>query len=113
MTSNQQPDYDEFTRQLVQQYEEIAQLAGALAHEIRNPLASISGSIEMLYNELDLKSENRRLMELIMNESDRLDRIITDFLEFALLRPPVIGEVSIGRCLDDVLALLDNSTKLS
>ena len=91
----------------------IGELSAGIAHEIRNPLASISGSIEMLYNELDLKSENRRLMELIMNESDRLDRIITDFLEFARLRPPVIGEVSIGRCLDDVLALLDNSTKLS
>ncbi|MEE9268968.1 MAG: ATP-binding protein [Candidatus Krumholzibacteria bacterium] len=91
----------------------IGELSAGIAHEIRNPLASISGSIEMLSNELDLGSEDRRLMELIMKESDRLDRIITDFLEFARLRPPAMEEVSVGRCLDDVLALLENSTSLS
>ena len=38
MSDNQQPDYDDFTRQIIQQYTEIAQLAGALAHEIKNNL---------------------------------------------------------------------------
>ncbi|MFQ5510589.1 MAG: nitrogen regulation protein NR(II) [Candidatus Krumholzibacteriia bacterium] len=90
----------------------VGELSAGIAHEIRNPLASISGSIEMLNNELDLDSENRRLMELIMKESDRLDRIITDFLEFARLRPPAMDEVSVCRCLDEVLALLENNTTL-
>jgi len=58
----------------------IGELSAGIAHEIRNPLASISGSIEMLYNELEVGGENKRLMELIIKESDRLDRIINDFL---------------------------------
>ncbi len=87
----------------------IGELSAGIAHEIRNPLASISGSIEMLYNELELSGENKRLMELIIKESDRLDRIINDFLEFARLRPPSRDAVSLCRCLDDVFVLLGNT----
>jgi two-component system sensor histidine kinase PilS (NtrC family) len=86
----------------------IGELSAGIAHEVRNPLASISGSIEMLYNELELGGENRRLMELVMKESDRLDRIINDFLDFARLRPPSTGEVSVVMCLDEILTLLNN-----
>jgi two-component system sensor histidine kinase PilS (NtrC family) len=88
----------------------IGQLSAGIAHEIRNPLASISGSIEMLSHELDLDGENRRLMELIVKESDRLDGIINDFLEFARLRPPTSDEVSVEGCLSDVAVLLSNNT---
>jgi two-component system sensor histidine kinase PilS (NtrC family) len=87
----------------------IGELSAGIAHEIRNPLASISGSIEMLYNELELNGENKRLMELIIKESDRLDRIINDFLEFARLRAPSRDAVSVTRCLDDVFVLLGNT----
>jgi two-component system sensor histidine kinase PilS (NtrC family) len=90
----------------------IGELSAGIAHEVRNPLASISGSIEMLYNELELCGENRRLMELVMRESDRLDRIISDFLDFARLRPPTTAEVSVTRCLDDMLTLLRNNPAL-
>jgi two-component system sensor histidine kinase PilS (NtrC family) len=88
----------------------IGQLSAGIAHEIRNPLASISGSIEMLSNELNVDGENKRLMELIVKESDRLDRIINDFLEFARLRPPSADEVAVAKCLDDVAVLLKNNT---
>lgn len=84
----------------------IGELSAGIAHEIRNPLASISGSIEMLNNELKLNGENKRLMELIMKESDRLDRIISDFLEFARLRPPAVRRVSLNRSIEDILILL-------
>jgi signal transduction histidine kinase len=60
----------------------------------------------MLYNELALEGENRRLMELIMRESDRLDRIISDFLEFARLRTPRRTPSNLGRCVDDVVILV-------
>jgi two-component system sensor histidine kinase PilS (NtrC family) len=88
----------------------IGQLSAGIAHEIRNPLASISGSIEMLSHELDLDGENRRLMELIVKESDRLDGIINDFLEFARLRPPTSDEVSVEQCLNEVAVLLNNNS---
>jgi two-component system sensor histidine kinase PilS (NtrC family) len=87
----------------------IGELSAGIAHEIRNPLASISGSIEILHNELELAGDDKHLMELVMKESDRLNKIINDFLEFARLRPLKRRPVSIGRCVDEVVALLANS----
>jgi two-component system sensor histidine kinase PilS (NtrC family) len=87
----------------------IGELSAGIAHEIRNPLASISGSIEILHNELNLNEEQKRLMKLIMRESDRLNNIITDFLEFARMRPPAKREADIDKCLKDVLVLMGNN----
>ena len=87
----------------------IGELSAGIAHEIRNPLASISGSIEILYNELELSGDDKHLMELIMKESDRLNKIINDFLEFARLRPPRRRPVEMGKCVDEVAALLANN----
>jgi len=91
----------------------VGELSAGIAHELRNPLASISGSIEMLYHELALDGENKRLMELIMRESDRLDRIISDFLEFARLRAPRRTPSKLARCLDDVVMLVKQNTEKS
>ncbi len=91
----------------------IGELSAGIAHELRNPLASISGSIEMLYQELELDGENRRLMELIMRESDRLDRIISDFLEFARLRTPRRSPTRIEKSLSETMLLLKKNTEKS
>lgn len=91
----------------------IGELSTAIAHEIRAPLASICGSIEMLSGELELSGDNRKLMELVIKESDRLDRIITDFLEFARLKPPAFEPVDVSRCLDEVLLLFRHSSELN
>jgi two-component system sensor histidine kinase PilS (NtrC family) len=91
----------------------IGELSTAIAHEIRAPLASICGSIEMLSGELALSGDNAKLMELVIKESDRLDRIITDFLEFARLKPPVFEPVDAARCLDEVLLLFKHSSDLN
>ena len=61
-------------------------LAAGMAHEIRNPLASLSGSIQMLKSELDLDASQHHLMEITLRESERLNALITDFLLFA--QPP-------------------------
>ncbi len=90
----------------------IGELSAGIAHELRNPLASISGSIEMLYQELELDGENR-LMELIMRESDRLDRIISDFLEFARLRTPRRFPSRVDRSLQETVTLLEKNTEKS
>jgi two-component system sensor histidine kinase PilS (NtrC family) len=91
----------------------VGALSAGIAHEIRNPLASISGSIEMLQNELELEGEHRRLMKLITRESDRLDRIISDFLEFARMRPPTMRDMAVDTCIEDVLALLRTNISIS
>jgi two-component system, NtrC family, sensor histidine kinase PilS len=64
----------------------VGQLAAGLAHEIRNPLTSLSGSIQMLKADLSLEGSNQRLMDIILRESERLNALITDFLLFA--HPP-------------------------
>ena len=61
-------------------------LAAGMAHEIRNPLASLSGSVQMLKTELNLDDHQRRLMEITLREAERLNALITDFLLYA--QPP-------------------------
>jgi len=61
----------------------VGQLSANVAHEIRNPLSSIRGSVEVLKGELKLEGEERKLMDLIIKESDRLNGILQDFLSFA------------------------------
>ncbi len=91
----------------------IGELSAGIAHELRNPLASISGSIEMLYQELTLDGEDKRLMELIMRESDRLDRIISDFLEFARLRSPRRSRSKLQKSLSETMVLLRKNPEKS
>jgi len=88
----------------------IGRLSASIAHEIRAPLASICGSIEMLRGELELSGENRELMDLIMKESDRLDNIITDFLEFARMKKPALSSIDVEKCLKEVVMLLRHSS---
>lgn len=61
----------------------LGELSVGIAHEIRNPLASISGSIQVLRDELKLEGDNSHLMEIVLRETDRLNMLITDFLLFA------------------------------
>ena len=88
----------------------IGRLSASIAHEIRAPLASICGSIEMLKGELELSGENEELMELIMKESDRLDNIISDFLEFARMKRPALSSIDVEKCLKEVVMLLRHSS---
>ncbi|MEJ7710841.1 MAG: histidine kinase dimerization/phospho-acceptor domain-containing protein [Pyrinomonadaceae bacterium] len=65
----------------------IGRVSAGIAHEIRNPLAAMSRSIQMLRAELDNDSNSSELMEIVLRESERLNRIITDFLLYARPRP--------------------------
>ncbi|HBQ20718.1 MAG: hypothetical protein A2Z91_06990 [Deltaproteobacteria bacterium GWA2_38_16] len=60
----------------------IGKLAAGIAHEIRNPLASVSGSIEMLSREIEVKDENKKLMNIILKETDRLNSLVNEFLDY-------------------------------
>ncbi len=80
----------------------VGQLAASIAHEIRNPLGSIRGSVELLAAELRLEGHHQRLLELILKESGRVNTIINDFLSFARLRPPHRRPVRVGEFLEDV-----------
>jgi len=84
----------------------IGELAAGIAHEIRNPLAAISGSVEVLKNELETHDENRKLLELIVKESARVNDIITEFLFYTRVRPTVLGRVRLGPVVQDVFEIV-------
>ncbi len=83
----------------------VGELSASIAHEIRNPLASISGSVEILSQELRLEGENQRLMSLIVKEAARLSNILNDFLVYARVKQPSFGKVEINRLVSDVLEI--------
>ena len=85
----------------------VGKLAAGIAHEIRNPLASISGSIEMLSAESQLDA-NRKLMEIVIKETQRLNDLIGNFLLFA--KPPKanVSNVDINRLINETLLLFRN-----
>ncbi len=87
----------------------IGELSQWIAHEIRNPLASLSGSIQMLREELLLDEKSRRLMEIALNEMDRLNTIITDFLNYARPRSLSLQLCELNTIITEMITLLRNS----
>ncbi len=87
----------------------VGSLAAGIAHEIRNPLASLSGSIQLLQDELELKDDNKRLMDIVVHEADRLNSIITDFLEYARPKNAQAEQIVLGPSIDETVLLLKNS----
>ncbi len=86
----------------------IGELSASIAHELRNPLASIKSSFEML-KEGGLDNDSRvRLMEIALTEMDRLDAIVTDFLLYSNPRPPVFTEFNLSRIVEEVIAMAEN-----
>ena len=81
----------------------IGGLAAGVAHEIRNPLASISGSIELLKQTLDVDIDNQALMEIILREIDRLDGLIDELLDYANPRPLRKTTFDLRRLIDETL----------
>jgi two-component system, NtrC family, sensor histidine kinase PilS len=86
----------------------IGELSASIAHEIRNPLAAISGSVEVLARELKLEKDNERLMHLILKESQRLNKILCDFLSYARIERPSYTKVDVCHVAGDVIQLLAN-----
>lgn len=85
----------------------VGELAAGIAHEIRNPLASISGSIQMLQGELAIDDDMNRLMDIVRKEALRLNTLINDFLSYANPKPPKLKQVDIPYLLEDVHRLIE------
>jgi len=86
----------------------VGRLAAAIAHEIRNPLTSIAGSVSMLSDAPALSQEERHLLEIVTRESDRLNGIITDFLAYSRGKQYRFERVSLAPLLEDTLTLLEH-----
>jgi two-component system sensor histidine kinase PilS (NtrC family) len=91
----------------------IGRMAASIAHEIRNPLAAMRGSIQMLRADMKGNNAETELMEIILRESDRLNRIISDFLSYARPRSIVEAKVDVGELLKQTFTLLRHSAEVS
>ena len=86
----------------------VGRLAAAIAHEIRNPLTSIAGSVSMLSDAPSLNPEERHLLQIVIRESGRLNNIITDFLAYSRGKQYRFEKVNLIPLLEDTLTLLQH-----
>ncbi len=84
----------------------VGKLASGMAHEIRNPLASISGSVQLLMDAANIRVEDRRLMQIVVKEADRLSGLLNDFLVYARPRAPQPSFVDAAALLDEMVEML-------
>lgn len=89
----------------------LGRFSASLAHEIRNPLASLSGSIQVLYKGLSLEGSYQRLMEIVLQETERLNGIVTDFLSFSHPDKNQNKVVDLTQLVRDVVTLMKNSSE--
>ncbi len=90
----------------------VGEMAAGIAHEIRNPLASMSGSLQILRQELPLKDEQSQLMDIVLRESDRLNDTIRSFLAYARPQRNALAKLDIRQVVTDAGTLLQNSPEL-
>jgi two-component system sensor histidine kinase PilS (NtrC family) len=90
----------------------VGEMAAGIAHEIRNPLASMSGSIQILRQELPLSTEQAQLMDIVLRESERLNDTIRSFLAYARPQRFQIARLDVRRVLNDTAVLLRNSAEV-
>ena len=90
----------------------VGEMAAGIAHEIRNPLASMSGSIQVLRQELSLSEEQAQLMDIVLKESERLNDTIKSFLVYARPQRVALTRLDIRRVVQDTAMLLRNSSEV-
>jgi PAS domain S-box-containing protein len=89
----------------------MGELAAAIAHEIRNPLGAICNSVGILDAHLKLTGQDKDLLEMIVGQSERLDRIISDFLTFAYPREPSFSIQNIREVIKNTVFLLEQDSR--
>ena len=91
----------------------VGRLAAGIAHEIRNPLASIAGSIKMLAHISPFNEDQRTLVDIITRESTRLNSIISDFLVYSREKSYKFSRMDLLSLIEDALVLLENRSHSS
>ncbi len=90
----------------------VGELSAGIAHEIRNPLAAIAGSVQVLKNSKSLTPQEQRLMSIVLKESERLNKSISDFLRFVRPQEKHAVDFDVAVSLAETLDLLQNSPEL-
>jgi two-component system sensor histidine kinase PilS (NtrC family) len=97
---------------LQQRLAAVGEMAAGIAHEIRNPLASMSGSMQMLKEELPLSADQAQLMEIVLKESERLNETIKSFLAYARPQRFSLQRLDLSAIVQETAMLLRNSTEV-
>ncbi|MEA3421561.1 MAG: HAMP domain-containing sensor histidine kinase [Acidobacteriota bacterium] len=84
-----------------------------LAHEIRNPLAAISGSVQILRDEMDLTGEQKHLMDIVVRESENISQSIEQFLNLASPETQTFASIDLPSVLKEILTLLKRSDEIN
>lgn len=90
----------------------LGRLAAGIAHEIRNPLASIAGSVRLLGNMVKLNEDESKLIEIVSHESERLNKLVTDFLAYSPDQRLEFREVDLTKLLEETLVLLEHHPQI-
>jgi two-component system sensor histidine kinase PilS (NtrC family) len=98
--------------QMQQRLAAVGEMAAGIAHEIRNPLASMSGSIQVLREELSLNRDQSQLMDIVLRESERLNDTIRSFLAYARPQRAEPAPLDVGQVVEDTARLLRNSLEI-
>lgn len=88
-------------------------VSASLAHEIRNPLAAISGSVQVLKKDLVLNAEQGHLMDIVLKESERVSQSLEQFLDFALPSKTVFSPINLRDILDETIKILRGGGELN
>ena len=91
----------------------VGEMAAGIAHEIRNPLASMAGSIQILRGELSLSAEQSQLMDIVLRESDRLNETIRSFLSFARPQRNAMLDVDLRGIIAETARLIENNAEVT
>ncbi|MBC7363098.1 MAG: hypothetical protein H5U07_00970 [Candidatus Aminicenantes bacterium] len=91
---------------------EAGRVSASLAHEIRNPLAAISGAVQVLRKEEQQDPEKARLMDVIIKESTRVSQLLEQFLDFASPTKKIFSEVDLGQLLNETIEMLRSAGDL-
>lgn len=97
---------------LQQRLAAVGEMAAGIAHEIRNPLASMSGSMQMLKQELPLTADQAQLMDIVLKESERLNQTIKSFLAYARPQRLSLQPLDLRAIVQETAMLLRNSTEV-
>jgi len=89
----------------------VGKFSAGLAHEIRNPLASLSGSIQVLKETLEIDADQQRLMDIVLKETGRVNDIVSDFLSYAQPRKSKTTVIDLTQLLQDIVILMKNSNE--
>jgi two-component system, NtrC family, sensor histidine kinase PilS len=90
----------------------IGRMAAAIAHEIRNPLASIAGSVKLFSKMANLNRDEQKLIAIVLKESERLNGIITDFLLYSREKTYELMPANVVEVLNETLTLLQNHPQI-